>query len=119
MSKTITIELGTLTSAQAEDITALITGAFLPWLIAAINQGHWSKKARIAVALAVSGVVATLETLYIHGYSPANAASLGLKLFFAATLSYRAIGKNLGIQKFEQATTALVDKAGERAASDE
>lgn len=105
MSKTLTIEIGALTPEQAQDMSAVLTGVILPWAIAYVNKAKWGKAVRIGVAVSFAIASALLESLFTGNATLVSGATLAVKIFGAATISYQHIWKNFGIEDFEKATT--------------
>lgn len=105
VSKTLTIEIGSLTAEQAQDMSAVLTGFLLPWAIAYVNKEKWSKAVRIGVAASFAIASALLESLFTGEGTLVSGAALATKTFFAATIAYQHIWKNFGIEEFEKATT--------------
>lgn len=107
MSKTLTIEIGALTPEQAQDMSAVLTGLVLPWAIAFVNKSHWGKAVRIGVTVAFSIASALLESAFTSGATVASGATLAVKIFWAATVTYQHLWKKFGIEEFEAATTKV------------
>jgi uncharacterized membrane protein YqhA len=104
-NKTITINVGEVTPAEAQEIVTILTGILLPALIAVANQSHWSKKARLLVAVVLSFVCAGIEMSALGNLSISDVFLTGLKLVAISAISYRNFWKKLGVDALEEKTT--------------
>jgi len=109
-SLNFSIPVGALSQSASSDLASIITGIFLPWLIAACNDRNLSNQNRVVVALLFCLAAASVQSWLSGELALLNVADAFVKIAGAAIVTYHRVWKNFGITGFEEKTSAALDK---------
>jgi hypothetical protein len=94
-------------------VWGLLLGFVLPGLTAVIQQPHWSKNRRIAVAVAVSAIMGTVTVYFAGGLDFTNLVTTLPLVAIAAHTAYEKLWKPSGAAAAIENTTSGYVPSGE------